>query len=246
VGVGPGRALPATVEALGAIHFAPPAARTGTKVSRAFPSCTRSILTEIYLCHACSCHEIKADNAWTGHRPHGALPRARAARGQPQDTAGAAGGDMHIMHTYFHPCARPVANLWPIARLTHGRRCATHATRSRLATRCCWTGRSRAVLGETPSAAHTWTTAWVGEVDHPQLTTGAQLTKTPRPAGTACARAASWWRSSPSAWRRARSATTCAACLPSPPTRRSGASARGCWLRCGGRCVLFGSLFVLG
>jgi hypothetical protein len=27
-------------------------------VSRAFPSCTRSILTEIYLCHACSCHEI--------------------------------------------------------------------------------------------------------------------------------------------------------------------------------------------
>jgi hypothetical protein len=28
-------------------------------VSRAFPSCTRSILTEIYLCHACSDHEIE-------------------------------------------------------------------------------------------------------------------------------------------------------------------------------------------
>ena len=35
-------------------------------VSRAFPSCTRSILTEIYLCHACSCHEIEDANAWTG------------------------------------------------------------------------------------------------------------------------------------------------------------------------------------
>jgi putative flavoprotein involved in K+ transport len=35
-------------------------------VSRAFPSCTRSILTEIYLCHACSCHEIEDGNAWTG------------------------------------------------------------------------------------------------------------------------------------------------------------------------------------
>jgi hypothetical protein len=29
----------------------------GRSVSWAFPSCTRSILTEIYLCHACSCHE---------------------------------------------------------------------------------------------------------------------------------------------------------------------------------------------
>jgi hypothetical protein len=28
-------------------------------VSRAFPSCTRSILTETYLCHACSCQEIE-------------------------------------------------------------------------------------------------------------------------------------------------------------------------------------------
>ena len=33
--------------------------RKFSSVSRAFPSCTRSILTEIYLCHACSDHEIE-------------------------------------------------------------------------------------------------------------------------------------------------------------------------------------------
>jgi hypothetical protein len=31
-------------------------------VSRAFPSYARSILTEIYLCHPCSCHEIEDGN----------------------------------------------------------------------------------------------------------------------------------------------------------------------------------------
>jgi hypothetical protein len=35
-------------------------------VSRAFPSCRRSILTEIYLCHACSCQEIEDGNARAG------------------------------------------------------------------------------------------------------------------------------------------------------------------------------------
>jgi hypothetical protein len=35
-------------------------------VSRAFPSCAQSILTEIYLCHASSCHDIEDGNAWTG------------------------------------------------------------------------------------------------------------------------------------------------------------------------------------
>eukprot|EP01047_Picozoa_sp_COSAG01_P046522 COSAG01_NODE_4377_length_5085_cov_6.039110_3_plen_142_part_00 len=35
-------------------------------VSRAFPSCTRSILAEIYLCHACSCQEIEVGNARAG------------------------------------------------------------------------------------------------------------------------------------------------------------------------------------
>jgi|EP01047_Picozoa_sp_COSAG01_P005438 hypothetical protein len=39
------------------------------RVSRAlFPSWNRSILTEIYLCHACSYHhEIEDGNAWTDH-----------------------------------------------------------------------------------------------------------------------------------------------------------------------------------
>jgi hypothetical protein len=32
----------------------------------AFPSCARSILTEIYLCHACSCHETLSGNAAAG------------------------------------------------------------------------------------------------------------------------------------------------------------------------------------
>eukprot|EP01047_Picozoa_sp_COSAG01_P039512 COSAG01_NODE_3271_length_6320_cov_8.998554_7_plen_92_part_00 len=35
-------------------------------MSRAFPAYARSILTEIYLCHACSCHKIEDGNAWTG------------------------------------------------------------------------------------------------------------------------------------------------------------------------------------
>jgi hypothetical protein len=42
-------------------------------VSRAFPSCKRSILTEIYQCHACSCHEIEDGNAWTGGRGGGGV-----------------------------------------------------------------------------------------------------------------------------------------------------------------------------
>jgi hypothetical protein len=40
-------------------------ARTDT-VSRAFPSCPRSILAEMYLWHACSCHEIEDGNSRTG------------------------------------------------------------------------------------------------------------------------------------------------------------------------------------
>jgi|EP01047_Picozoa_sp_COSAG01_P021296 hypothetical protein len=37
-----------------------------TAVSRAFPSWNRSVLTDIYLCHSCSYHEIEAGNARTG------------------------------------------------------------------------------------------------------------------------------------------------------------------------------------
>jgi hypothetical protein len=68
-----------------------PAGR-GRGVSRPFPSWDRSILTEIYLCHACSCHEVsRAETAGqTGGRGgaltlHALLPRWRAP-------AAAAGG----------------------------------------------------------------------------------------------------------------------------------------------------------
>jgi hypothetical protein len=42
------------------------ALRAAVAVRQAFPSCTRSILTEIYLCHPCSCHGIEDGNARTG------------------------------------------------------------------------------------------------------------------------------------------------------------------------------------
>eukprot|EP01047_Picozoa_sp_COSAG01_P093404 COSAG01_NODE_24547_length_775_cov_0.991124_1_plen_118_part_10 len=38
----------------------------GCAVSAPFPSWHRSILTEIYLCHPCSYHEIEDGNAWAG------------------------------------------------------------------------------------------------------------------------------------------------------------------------------------
>ena len=55
-------------------------------VSRPFPSWNRSILTEIYLCHACSCQEIlRTETAGTGGLPHPALvphqPHLRAGGG---------------------------------------------------------------------------------------------------------------------------------------------------------------------
>jgi hypothetical protein len=41
----------------------PRATPTLSAVSRAFPSCTRSIiLTEIYLCHACSCPKLRMES----------------------------------------------------------------------------------------------------------------------------------------------------------------------------------------
>jgi hypothetical protein len=53
----------------------------GVGVSRAFPSWKRSILTEIYLCHACSYHEVEDGHA---ARTGGAgVPRAGRAGGLP-------------------------------------------------------------------------------------------------------------------------------------------------------------------
>jgi hypothetical protein len=49
-------------------------------VSRAFPSWNRSMLTEICLCHACSCHETEDGNAPTGSVQQTALHGARGLR----------------------------------------------------------------------------------------------------------------------------------------------------------------------
>jgi hypothetical protein len=51
--------------------------------AEAFPSCTRCIVTEIYLCHACSCHEIsRMETPRAGARWARALrsPRRRRRR----------------------------------------------------------------------------------------------------------------------------------------------------------------------
>eukprot|EP01047_Picozoa_sp_COSAG01_P001927 COSAG01_NODE_48_length_31904_cov_21.696997_11_plen_144_part_00 len=54
-------------------------------VSRAFPSGKRSILTEIYLCHACSDHEIEDRNARAG-------AGGERAGGERAEDCGASGG----------------------------------------------------------------------------------------------------------------------------------------------------------
>eukprot|EP01047_Picozoa_sp_COSAG01_P008474 COSAG01_NODE_335_length_18690_cov_7.693185_2_plen_656_part_00 len=62
-------------------------------VSRAFPSWNRSILTEIFLCHACSDQEIEDGNGRAGEAARGADGGAgRAAAGGGAAAAAAAGG----------------------------------------------------------------------------------------------------------------------------------------------------------
>eukprot|EP01047_Picozoa_sp_COSAG01_P061256 COSAG01_NODE_7626_length_3122_cov_54.156136_1_plen_429_part_00 len=61
----------------------PRGAAPAPKVSRPFPSWNRSILAEIYLCHACSCQEIlRTETAWQG----GAVPTESGSTvtGSPQ------------------------------------------------------------------------------------------------------------------------------------------------------------------
>jgi hypothetical protein len=49
------------------LQFARQQATLSRTVSRALPAYTlRSILTEMYLCPACSCHENEGEHAWTG------------------------------------------------------------------------------------------------------------------------------------------------------------------------------------
>eukprot|EP01047_Picozoa_sp_COSAG01_P068619 COSAG01_NODE_9957_length_2292_cov_7.086183_2_plen_336_part_00 len=63
-------------------------------VSRAFPSCTRSILTDIYLCHAWSGHEIKDGNARPGRGGLHGDAGQRAAGAAAQGAAGQLGGSV--------------------------------------------------------------------------------------------------------------------------------------------------------
>jgi hypothetical protein len=74
----------------------------------AFPSCARSVLAEIYLCHACSCHEINIEGgnapgqvrrrrrARLPRRPrHPAAPAGAAARGRPRPHPAAPQRELH-------------------------------------------------------------------------------------------------------------------------------------------------------
>jgi hypothetical protein len=83
--------------------------------ARAFPSCVRSILTEICLCHACSCHEVsRMENArgqWTWARCTSSPCPRRSPRGRrwsgssltsrrpPSPLAGRrCHGTLHLLH----------------------------------------------------------------------------------------------------------------------------------------------------
>jgi hypothetical protein len=56
-----------------------------TKASRAFPCDTRSILTKVYLCHACSCHAIEDEHARAGGPGGPGAPVARRERANHGD-----------------------------------------------------------------------------------------------------------------------------------------------------------------
>jgi hypothetical protein len=57
-------------------------------VSGAFPSLTRPVLAEIYLCHACACQAIEGRSAPAG-APH-RMPAARSAHGRDGQAGGGA------------------------------------------------------------------------------------------------------------------------------------------------------------
>jgi hypothetical protein len=85
------------------------------KGARAFPSLMRSVLTEIYLCHACSCHKIEDGNARgrgggrpgldrRGHSGEAGVPRGGQhgqGRGAARLPAGT-GSDQHREHARTH------------------------------------------------------------------------------------------------------------------------------------------------
>eukprot|EP01049_Picozoa_sp_SAG25_P004034 SAG25_NODE_244_length_11127_cov_82.802956_13_plen_281_part_00 len=79
-------------------------------VSGAFPSCVRSISTEIYLCHACSCQEILSGNA-----PAGGAGTARSGAARPaaapahvRETGGCRSKHApRSRHSWAQPCPAP-------------------------------------------------------------------------------------------------------------------------------------------
>jgi hypothetical protein len=80
----------ASASAVAAAAAAAAVLRAGT-VSPAFPSWNRSILTEIYLCHACSYQSIEDGNAWAGGTSPWAVVGARgcaATEAPPQCVCG--------------------------------------------------------------------------------------------------------------------------------------------------------------
>eukprot|EP01047_Picozoa_sp_COSAG01_P027725 COSAG01_NODE_1838_length_9083_cov_3.184328_7_plen_126_part_00 len=62
--------------------------RADGHVSRAFPSRTRSMLAEIYPCHACSCHDTEDGNGRTGRASEGRPDAAGAEAPPPQGVVG--------------------------------------------------------------------------------------------------------------------------------------------------------------
>jgi hypothetical protein len=74
-------------------------------VSRAFPSWTRSILTEIYLCHACSDHVSEGGHAGAGHLRRAGLQDSAAARGSAPLARGGGGESFIRVHWVAVPKA---------------------------------------------------------------------------------------------------------------------------------------------
>eukprot|EP01047_Picozoa_sp_COSAG01_P021951 COSAG01_NODE_1289_length_10885_cov_3.769331_16_plen_255_part_00 len=80
----------ASASAVAAAAAAAAVLRAGT-VSWVFPSWNRSILTEIYICHACSYQKIEDGNAWAGGTSAWAVVGARgcaATKAPPQCVCG--------------------------------------------------------------------------------------------------------------------------------------------------------------
>ena len=82
-----------------------------TKVRRAFPSWNRSILTEIYLCPACSCHErLRMETPGQGAAWAAPGPLATFFVSEPDSFDAPAGRDYYSLAAEFVPvAARPLA-----------------------------------------------------------------------------------------------------------------------------------------